>query len=156
MNRTLRMLLCVMSLMLSTAGHARDQAIINWVQGVLLETLTFSYNDQSDSQNSLRTNFTYNAQSAISSFLGNYRQKVISEEMILQPQLNGPGQIIRSGIVNRSNFFNGIHYWQVQQAILMPKLDLNVTFTALVIELKANRYIIASLNMTLNQLSQHN
>ncbi|WP_133128742.1 hypothetical protein [Legionella nagasakiensis] len=152
MNRRLTMsLLLIVSLFISTNTYAaNDNKIIQWTQNTLLSTLSVSYQENKQHDEFVQSNYTYNARQALHEFLGGYMVVIKNKQLTLHPQLNGPAEVLEAGIVKNSTFFDGIHYWRIHQAVLIPELNQNIEFTIVVIETLQKNYLIQALDMTLH------
>ena len=135
-------------LLLSTA-HADNSQITSWVQQVLITTLSVSYLDNPSTSASVRTNYTDNAWEAITGFLGHYVVTVRAQQLSLHPVAHGDAVIINSGVVP-NDILPGLQFWQVNQAITIPELHLNINFSVIVtLNVADNNYRIQSLSMAI-------
>ncbi|KTC65262.1 Macrophage killing protein with similarity to conjugation protein [Legionella adelaidensis] len=149
LKRTLGFCTGILLFFLSSLAHSDDNAaIIQWTQQTLLQALSVSYEElQSKTPRAIKANFTQDGWEGMTTFFANYIQEVVSQKLSLHPVLIGNGAIVKSGIVNDSNFFDGIPYWLVTQTLTVPELSLTIDFAVIVIKTSSNRYLIQSLNI---------
>lgn len=148
-HRPFCVLLLGVFLVFSSPLRADDSKVTDWTKQVLLSTLAINYAESEKSIDAMRLNYTVNAWHALSTFLGNYVSIVRKERLTLHPVANGPAKLTDSGVVHKGNFFNGVHYWRINQSVTIPELNINIDFSLFVVKLypKRDKYLIQSINM---------
>ncbi|MCP0913866.1 MULTISPECIES: hypothetical protein [Legionella] len=127
-------------------SHANDDEVMSWARQTLVETL--SIDGKIDPK--LTSNYSLNAWNALNTFLNSLIRQTRAQNLTLHPLLDGPGNLVQSGTVQHSNFFTGIRFWRVQQAVAIPEVDKNIIFTLLIIRTTENKFVITSLDMVWN------
>ncbi|AHE66025.1 hypothetical protein [Legionella oakridgensis] len=152
MNRRLTLSLSfILSLFISINTHAADDdnKVIQWTQNTLVTTLSVSYQENPDYYQFIQSCYTYNARTALHDFLGGKMDIIKSRQLTLHPQLKGPAKILESGVINNSNFFDGVQWWRITQVIWIPELNRTVEFAVTVLETTQKTYLIQALDMKL-------
>lgn len=151
MNCIFRKALLLFSLLLiSPFIHAdEDQDILNWSEQTLISTLTVSYNQKVHNWADIKKNYSYNAWSGITEFLGSSMETIRKKRLVLHPVLESEPQLLHSGVNS------GIQFWRVKVVISVPELNSTLDFTLVVIASNPDSetpYIIHSINIQVTPL----
>lgn len=140
-RQTARILM--LSALLSPATpYAGSVSVTAWTKQTLLNTFTLNHNSMDEQLQRSKTNYLPRAWSELISFFGDNTQTVRNNKLNLHPKVTGPGQIISSGDLD------GVAYWNIEQPISIPELDMNVTISVVVIKANKPPFLIQSVNMT--------
>lgn len=135
----------------ANAASTEDESVALWTQNALLATLTLNYMDEKKHFATVRPYYTFNAWSAMHSFLQRYMNQVRTQKLVLKPMPVGQPIVMRSGIVKKSHFFTGLPYWEIKQTVALPQLNATIDFAVIVIVvLTQDKYLIQSLNMEIH------
>ncbi len=139
------MLLTVFCLFLPLTGYADDeQEVTDWVQKALLSTLSIDYRQTDAEIAKSHKYYLDNAWKALGSFLGDKKAMVRTQKLELHPFPASPAVVTDTGYVS------GIHYWRVNQKIMIPELGTQIDFSVVVLETRptnGSRFIIQSISM---------
>lgn len=149
MKPLLRISLITTLLFFSSFVYADEKATVGqWVQQTLLDTLSVNYTQQPEDFDQIRANYSFDAWNGIVSFLGGYMDVIHTKQMTLHPAPDGDAKIISSGT------YSGIQFWRINQNITLPELNIELSFSVLVLARNSSTgpsYIIQSLDMQKSQ-----
>lgn len=119
-----------------------DSDVTTWTQDILLNTLSVDYSTYENTFQTYQVNYTQNARDALRGFLGNYLPVIQQNQLTLHPLALNTPQVVNEG------YFSGIHFWRINQAIALPELNSQISFSVVVIKANGNPpYIIQSVSM---------
>lgn len=108
--------------------HADEyDALDQWVQQTLTNTLTVNYTQQDSDFTEIRTNYTADAWNGIESFLSGYVNDVRQNQLAIHPVMQGDPVIIATGI------YSGMHYWKINQTAFLPEVNTRIAVSLVVL-----------------------
>lgn len=134
-----------------TAYANKNEEVTLWVAQTLVKTLSISYTSQPNDFEEVKKNYSFNAWDAILGFLGQHKSKIQSDQLTLHPVLGGAPSIVKSG----NN--NGIHFWRINQLIILPEFRATIDFDLIVLArdpASAYPYVIQGINMKITPKSR--
>ncbi|MFO2486115.1 hypothetical protein SCJ60_12650 [Legionella pneumophila serogroup 9] len=123
--------------------------VIQWAQKTLMDTLSVSYTSKPQDFATVRKNYTLDAWSGMTGFLGGNMKDIREKQLTLHPVLLPDTQILSTGL------YSGIRYWVVKQSIAIDELNTKLTFTLTILGRSGaagSPYIVQSLSILLNAL----
>lgn len=141
----IRKFFCLFFFLLPSISLANSDKVAAWTQQVLMNTLTVDYQNIDKVPAANKKNYTLDAWEAFTSFMGNYVPIIKDNQLSIQPQA-----VTQAKVVNEGDY-SGIHFWRVNQIILLPEVNLRINFSVIVIKANNPPYLIQSLNMIKNQ-----
>ncbi|MBL7480877.1 DotI/IcmL/TraM family protein [Legionella bononiensis] len=127
--------------------HAEQNYLLSqWVTKTLMDTLSISYDKPLNDYKDVKDNYSINAWSGMTSFLGGggNLDKIRSQKLTLHPVFEGEPVILGSGKIS------GMNYWVVNQIVLIPEFDTRLNFKLNILEQAAAQedpYLIQSLKI---------
>ena len=140
-------LLFIILCLTSPIIHAEQNYLLyQWVTKTLMDTLSISYDQPLNDYKDVKDNYSINAWSGMTSFLGGggNLDKIRSQKLTLHPVFEGEPVILSSGKVS------GMNYWVVNQIVMIPEFDTRLNFKLTILEQAAAQedpYIIQSLRI---------
>lgn len=146
------LILLTMFLMISPLAYAsKNEEVALWVAQTLVKTLSINYTSQPSDFEEVKKNYSFNAWDAIVGFLGQHKAKIQSEQLTLHPTLGSVPIIVKSG----NN--NGIHFWRINQLIILPEFKATIDFDLIVLArdpASGYPYVIQGINMKITPNSR--
>lgn len=134
------------ALLLCSSLHS-DQSSTNvsdWLKKTLMHTFEITFAQQQGDLISLRSNYTNNAWNALTGFLGGYIDFVKQNKLTIHPFFGEYPQITETGT------YSGIHYWRLNQQIVIPELKVQIGLSIVVLLRSLNSddpYVIQSMDI---------
>lgn len=129
---------------LHASSTDRDSKVIQWAQQTLIDTLSVSYTTQPQDFALIRERYSVNAWNGLTEFLGGAMKTIRTEQLTLNPVLQGDPQILATGN------FSGIHYWVFRQSVVIEEMKVELSFTLTILErdpLTGYPYVVQSLSI---------
>lgn len=123
--------------------------VIQWAQQTLMDTLSVSYTSKPQDFATVRKNYTLDAWSGMTGFLGGNMKNIREKQLTLHPVLLPDTQILSTGL------YSGMSYWIIRQSVAIDELNTKLTFTLTILGRSGaagSPYIIQSLSILLNAL----
>ncbi|WP_115710454.1 hypothetical protein [Legionella sainthelensi] len=144
-----KLLLLRLTLFISLSASPFVYAVTNnevtdWVQKVLMQTMSISYQTTPNEEEQAAKNFSHSAWEPMNDFYFNESQIIKQYKLTLHPKpLNSPTLI-------KEDLCFGARCWRVNQNYNVPELHLNVSFSLLITSQKTTNkspFIVKSLDM---------
>jgi len=132
----------MLTTLLASNAMAATQSPVAWTKQTLLQTFTLNHESMNAQLKQAESNYTPSAWSDLLSFFGDNPSTIRNYKLNLHPKVTGPGQIISSGDLD------GVTYWKIVQPLSIPELNMNVSFSVIVIKAGKPPFLIQSVNMT--------
>lgn len=123
--------------------------VIQWAQQTLMNTLSVSYTTKPSDFNNVRKNYSLNAWTGITEFLGGNMNDIRAKQLTLHPILQSDTQILSAGL------YSGMSYWIIRQSVNIEELNTQLTFTLTILGRTATSgspYIVQSLSISKSTL----
>ncbi|MGQ3891801.1 DotI/IcmL/TraM family protein [Legionella sp. CNM-4043-24] len=122
--------------------YAATQSALAWTRQTLIDTFRLTHDNMDARLKQAESKYLPSAWSDLIRFFGDSTSTIRNGRLSLHPQATGPGQIITSGHVD------GVMHWNIVQAIRIPELKMNPTFSVELIKAAKPPYLIQRVNVT--------
>lgn len=141
MNKMRIILWCILFVPFSSYADFSDDQVADWTAKVIKETLSVSYLESRAEVNAPSKYYSYNGWNNIASFLGDRMVNVREKKIITNPVPAEAPTVVNSGE------YSGVRYWRVNQGWVIPELEVEVWFSAVVLQKNSNELMINSMSM---------
>ncbi|BCA94062.1 hypothetical protein TUM19329_04230 [Legionella antarctica] len=132
-------------LVYSSFSHANPNPDVGeWVKQTLSDTLSIYFEQKQDNLAPIRNNYSYDSWNALLGFLSNYIDTSRKQQLIVHPYLKDEPIVVGQGLSS------GIHFWRVNQAVVLPELKIELFFSIIVLLRSADSeepYVIQSMDI---------
>lgn len=143
-KNSLGMLLLSLLFMPAFAYAYTDAFVMNWAQSLLIDTFDTNYLETSAEVYAVQKKYSHAAWVPMNNFFSHELNIIREHKLVLHPR--PIGQAI---LVSKGNYM-GTASWRVKQSLSVPELQMNIDYSALIIQSKdpkAEPFLVQSIDM---------